>query len=93
MNKERRKKLASANELLDEIRDKLGEVQDIVDECKSEEEDYRDNMPENMQNSDKYYAADSAVEEMESARIFLSFSLLMRPVSSGSLPRAMALEI
>lgn len=67
MNKERRKELSRANDMLEEIRDKLGEVQDIIDNCKSEEEDYRDNMPENMQNSDRYYAADSAIDEMQEA--------------------------
>ena len=33
----------------------------------AEEEEYRDNMPENLQGSERYEAADAAVDNMSSA--------------------------
>ena len=48
----------------------LGRIFDItclVDSIKSEEEEYRDNMPENLQNSERYYAADEACSNLDSA--------------------------
>ena len=47
MNKQRRKALQN-------IYDKLVELRDELDNIKDEEECYRDNMPENLQNSEKY---------------------------------------
>lgn len=60
MNKERRKQLAKAQELLEQ-------AQGIIEDCLSEEEDYRDNMPENLQGSEKYDIADNACDNMDSA--------------------------
>ncbi len=60
MNKERRKQLAKAQELLEQ-------AQSIIEDCLGEEEDYRDNMPENLQGSEKYDIADNACDNMDSA--------------------------
>ena len=60
MNKDRRKRLQQAINLIDE-------AQNIIEECRDEEEEYRDNMPENLQDSDKYYMADEAVDNLSSA--------------------------
>lgn len=60
MNKQRRERIAEAINLLDQARD-------ILDECKSEEEDYLDNMPENLQQGEKGDAAQSAIDSLESA--------------------------
>lgn len=38
-----------------------------IDRLRSEEEDYMWNIPENMQESDRYYAADAAVDNLDSA--------------------------
>jgi molecular chaperone GrpE (heat shock protein) len=59
MNKERRKQLAKAQEMLEDAKS-------IIEDCLSDEEDYRDNMPENLQGSEKYDIADSACYNMES---------------------------
>ena len=60
MNKARRKELERAIEL-------MAEARDIIEDCKAEEEEYLENMPENLQYSEKYDIAEAAVEAMERA--------------------------
>ena len=60
MNKARRKELNRAVELLEEAKD-------IIEICKDEEMEYLENIPENLQNSEKYEMADSAVYALERA--------------------------
>ena len=60
MNKARRKELSRAVEL-------LGEAQSIIESCRDEEQEYMDNMPENLQESEKYCAAEEAVNNMDEA--------------------------
>lgn len=38
-----------------------------VEDIKGEEEDYKDNIPENMQGGEKYEVAESAIENLEEA--------------------------
>ncbi len=67
MNKERRKSLR-------EIQSKLDRLGQDLETLKEEEEEYRDNMPENLQESERYQRADEvcdllmeALENMDSA--------------------------
>lgn len=60
MNKARRKELSRVVELLEE-------AQSIIESCRDEEQEYMDNMPENLQESEKYYAAEEAVNNMDEA--------------------------
>ena len=60
MNKQRRNVLA-------EIRTKLEELYDILEEVKNEEECCKDNMPENLQNTERYERMEEAVDNLESA--------------------------
>jgi len=60
MNKARRK-------ALDEVISKIEEAKELLENLQAEEEEYRDNMPENLQGSERYEAADAAVENMSSA--------------------------
>ena len=60
MNKARRKELSRAVELLEE-------AQSIIESCRDEEQEYMDNMPENLQESEKHYAAEEAVDNMNDA--------------------------
>lgn len=61
MNKERRKNLAK-------IIEQLENLSNTLDELKSEEEDYFDNMPENLQyNSDRGERAQDAISSLENA--------------------------
>lgn len=60
MNKQRRK-------TLQELYDIIVEAKDNLDEVRDEEECYKDNMPENLQNSERYERACETVEALESA--------------------------
>ena len=60
MNKARRK-------ALDEVISKIEEAKELLENLQAEEEEYRDNMPENLQGSERYEAADAAVDNRSSA--------------------------
>ena len=60
MNKIRRKQLAA-------IMEKLEELKADLETLKEEEEDYRDNMPENLWGSERYEKADTACDNLDSA--------------------------
>ena len=60
MNKQRRK-------ALNEIYDKLTELRELLEEVKDEEEEYLDNVPENLQSSERYEMAQEAFDNMDSA--------------------------
>lgn len=60
MNKARRK-------ALDEVISKIEEAKELLENLQAEEEEYRDDMPENLQGSERYGAADAAVDNMSSA--------------------------
>lgn len=60
MNKIRRKELS---EIIDRIQAITNDLENIL----SEEEDYRDNMPENLQSSEKYETSDNACSFMQDA--------------------------
>ena len=57
MNKLRRK-------ALQDIMCQLEELKGSVEELLEEEEDYRDNMPENLQGSERYEKADEACDNL-----------------------------
>ena len=57
MNKLRRKSLQALSEKLDELKSELEDIQ-------QQEEEYRDNIPENLQGSDRYDRADSACSDL-----------------------------
>lgn len=60
MNDARRKALRNIIEKLDDLMSDL--------EClKEEEEDYKDSMPENLQNPERYEKADEAISNLEEA--------------------------
>ena len=58
MNKERRKSITNTIE-------KLQEINETISIILEEEEIYRDNMPENLQNSEKYEKADQACDNLQ----------------------------
>jgi flagellar biosynthesis chaperone FliJ len=60
MNKLRRKQL-------DEIIAKIQDISEELESVMNDEEEYRDNMPENLQGSEKYEMADSACGSMQEA--------------------------
>ena len=60
MNKKRRESIAEAIELLNKARD-------ILETCHEEEQEYLDNMPENLQQGDKGDIAQEAIDGLEAA--------------------------
>lgn len=58
MNKDRRARLTKAKGLLEE-------AVSMIEAIKDEEEEYKDNMPENLQGSEKYANAENAVEILD----------------------------
>ena len=60
MNKIRRKQLQ-------EIIDRIEDLKSDLEALKEEEEEYRDNMPENLQSSERYELADEACNNLNYA--------------------------
>lgn len=60
MNNLRRKTLQNLYDIIANAKDNLDEVRD-------EEECYKDNMPENLQGSERYEHAEEAIDALESA--------------------------
>ena len=52
---------------LEAIYDKLVELRDELESIKDEEQEYADNMPENLQGGERHEAAENAVYGMEDA--------------------------
>ena len=60
MNKQRRKAI---NDISDSVRD----LQTKIDNLKDAEQDYYDNMPENLQESERGEIAEEAIDNLQSA--------------------------
>ena len=60
MNKQRRKNIDTIIQALEEIRE---QIQFVLEE----EQEYLNNIPENLQNSERYETAQTAVSELEEA--------------------------
>lgn len=54
-------------DLLKESKTLLGRVSDLITQVLEEEEDCLDNMPENLQASEKYERMENAIDKLESA--------------------------
>lgn len=60
MNRIRRK-------ALNDIKDQIEMLRCTLEQLAEEEEEYRDNMPENLQSSERYEKADEACDSLNSA--------------------------
>lgn len=60
MNADRRSRVIKAKQLLEEAKD-------ILEEALNEEDEYRDNIPENLQNSERYEQSEAYSDVMDSA--------------------------
>jgi len=67
MNNARRKAISEIAGKLSTVKEEIESLMQDVEDIKSEEEEYRDNIPENMQGGEKYEAAENAVENLEEA--------------------------
>lgn len=60
MNNPRRKRIS-------ELADKLSDIMGDLQECHYEEQEYMDNMPENLWGSERYSIAENAIDYLEEA--------------------------
>lgn len=65
MNNQVRKQLQKIQEKIGELRSQLEEIKYDVESIKDEEEEKKDNIPENLQETDRYYDLENAVETLE----------------------------
>ena len=62
MNKKRRLEIHEVINVLNDLVSRIGTIQD-------DEQEYLDNMPENLQSSEKYDAAEEAIDDLESSKV------------------------
>ena len=97
MNKARRSALRAISSRLNGVRSELnGNHEDVIelllslqsdiDNCRDEEESYADNMPENLQSSQRYDDAMDAVSEMENAIDYIND--VVESLNNGNLEEA-----
>lgn len=67
MNNVRRKEIREIMEQLYEVEAKLIDAYDWIIQMNEQEEEYRDNIPENLQGSERYEASEEASNNMECA--------------------------
>lgn len=67
MNKERRKQIDVVIEAINDFQNSFEELQQAIEEIRDEEQEYLDNIPENLQSSERYELAEDAVNNLESA--------------------------
>lgn len=78
MNKLRRKELYKLINKLSAIKNQedLSDCIDILEAIKSDEEEYYDNAPENLQYSARYEASQEAIDNMDEALNYLNDALI-----------------
>lgn len=67
MNIARRKNIALVIAEIESLSEKMETVLADIGIIKDEEEEYRDNIPENLQGSERYSSAEEAVNNLDSA--------------------------
>lgn len=67
MNKQRRNTLEKLILKLEDIRELFQEVKDDIESIKDEEQEAMDNIPESLQETDRYYNMDENVSDLDYA--------------------------
>ncbi|MFV0515795.1 MAG: hypothetical protein ACK5MV_00145 [Aminipila sp.] len=67
MNKVRRSKINAVIQEIETLKETMQGLRDIIEEIKEEEEDCLENIPENLQGTDRYDSVETAAENLESA--------------------------
>lgn len=67
MNKIRRKAISEIIEKIEALQTEMEDILSDIETVKDEESEYFENIPENLQSSERYEIAESAVENLESA--------------------------
>lgn len=68
MNKQRRKEINKAIDLLQSAKEAWEEALGLIESAADDEREYFDNMPESLQGSEKGMAAEAAAEMLEGVR-------------------------
>lgn len=68
MNRTRRKEIEGVIAILENLQLEIERQAEIIGSIGSDEEDYRDNMPESMEGGSRWQAAQDAADAIESAR-------------------------
>lgn len=71
MNKQRRTDIAAIISKLADLEALKDEIKEAIEQVRDEEQDYYDNMPEGLQGSDRGYAAEEAVGQLDEAASML----------------------
>lgn len=67
MNKARRSEISQAVDLIEQARPLLERAMDLISTAQSDEEDYFNDMPENLQGGEKGEASEAAASELQEA--------------------------
>ena len=67
MNKARRKELMNLRARIEELQSEISYIQETLCGLRDEEQEYVDNMPENLQGSERMEKAEEAVSNLEEA--------------------------
>lgn len=67
MNKERRKEIQNAADLIRKAQETIEEAKEVLETVKADEEEYYDNMPESIQNGEKGSQAQTAIDALDNA--------------------------
>ncbi|URC17912.1 hypothetical protein SEA_GARDENB_55 [Microbacterium phage GardenB] len=71
MNKQRRKDIEAIISKLADLEALKNEVQEAIEQVRDEEQEYYDNMPEGLQQSDRGYQAEEAANQLDEAASML----------------------
>jgi uncharacterized coiled-coil DUF342 family protein len=67
MNKDRRNQIAEVAAKLADLEALRDEIKEAIENIRDEEQEYFDNMPEGLQQSDRGYAAEEAISQLDEA--------------------------
>ena len=90
MNKIRRKRLAEIQDKISTLRLVIEEeLQGALEECRDEEEEYVENIPENLQGSERYEQAEAAMDYLYTAVENLENAVEALSEAEGNIEEAM----
>lgn len=67
MNAQRRKQIEEAKAILESLKDGLQSAFDLIESITADEQEYKDNMPESMQDGEKGEKVSTAIDALEEA--------------------------
>lgn len=88
MNKTRRNVIWEIRDRLEQMKDEVEDLKEQINTPKDEEQEYADNMPENMQSSDRHEKAETAVSCMDRAMDALYDVMDQLDIAIGELKEA-----